>query len=92
MISQYNVFSNLSHKNDKISQRRFTTYFVHKCNILDERWRDMRITLSPAFTGSKMRHMMPFMMEISDNFIQYLEGKMLFDIFRTIVSRIVMML
>ncbi|XP_026324727.1 probable cytochrome P450 9f2 [Hyposmocoma kahamanoa] len=33
----------------------------------------MRTTLSPAFTGSKMRHMMPFMTEISQNIITYLK-------------------
>ncbi|KAJ2939788.1 hypothetical protein O0L34_g17980 [Tuta absoluta] len=38
-----------------------------------ERWRDMRTTLSPAFTGSKMRLMMPFMTEISSNIIEYLK-------------------
>ncbi|XP_026324723.1 cytochrome P450 9e2-like [Hyposmocoma kahamanoa] len=38
-----------------------------------EKWRDMRTTLSPAFTGSKMRHMMPFMTEISQNIITYLK-------------------
>ncbi|XP_026324726.1 probable cytochrome P450 9f2 isoform X2 [Hyposmocoma kahamanoa] len=37
-----------------------------------EKWRDMRMTLSPAFTGAKMRHMMPFMTEISQNIIKYL--------------------
>ncbi|KAG6460655.1 probable cytochrome P450 9f2 [Manduca sexta] len=38
-----------------------------------ERWRDMRMTLSPAFTGSKMRHMLPFMVEISNNLVEYLK-------------------
>ncbi|XP_068631922.1 probable cytochrome P450 9f2 [Battus philenor] len=39
----------------------------------DEKWRDMRTTLSPAFTGSKMRQLMPFMTEISRNVIQHLK-------------------
>ncbi|XP_049869526.1 cytochrome P450 9e2-like [Pectinophora gossypiella] len=38
-----------------------------------DRWRDMRTTLSPAFTGSKMRQMMPFMTEISNNIVEYLK-------------------
>nr|QLI62188.1 cytochrome P450 39 [Streltzoviella insularis] len=38
-----------------------------------ERWRDMRTTLSPAFTGSKMKLMMPFMTEVSNNIINYLK-------------------
>ncbi|KAJ0177476.1 hypothetical protein K1T71_007485 [Dendrolimus kikuchii] len=40
-----------------------------------ERWRDMRTTLSPAFTGSKMRAMMPFMVDISQNIVEYLRDK-----------------
>ncbi|KPJ17676.1 putative cytochrome P450 9f2 [Papilio machaon] len=38
-----------------------------------DKWRDMRTTLSPAFTGSKMRHMLPFMVEISNNIVNYLK-------------------
>ncbi|XP_013172506.1 PREDICTED: probable cytochrome P450 9f2 [Papilio xuthus] len=39
----------------------------------DNKWRDMRTTLSPTFTGSKMRHMLPFMIEISNNMVNYLK-------------------
>ncbi|KAM3960614.1 putative cytochrome P450 9f2 [Aphomia sociella] len=39
----------------------------------DERWRDMRVTLSPAFTGSKMRLMMPFMSDIIKNIVDYMK-------------------
>ncbi|XP_059051536.1 probable cytochrome P450 9f2 [Achroia grisella] len=39
----------------------------------DDKWRDMRVTLSPAFTGSKMRLMMNFMTEVSHNIIDYLK-------------------
>ncbi|XP_026323904.1 cytochrome P450 9e2-like [Hyposmocoma kahamanoa] len=38
-----------------------------------KKWRNMRMTLSHAFTSSKMRHMMPFMTEISQNIITYLK-------------------
>ncbi|VVC86598.1 unnamed protein product [Leptidea sinapis] len=38
-----------------------------------ERWRDMRSTLSPAFTSSKMKLMMPFMTEISNNIVKYIK-------------------
>ncbi|CAH2229257.1 jg23724 [Pararge aegeria aegeria] len=38
-----------------------------------ERWHDMRTTLSPAFTGSKMRKMLPFMTEISSNIVNHLK-------------------
>nr|QEL53085.1 cytochrome P450 CYP9A104 [Mythimna separata] len=37
-----------------------------------ERWREMRTTLSPAFTASKMKLMLPLIVENSDNIIQYL--------------------
>ncbi|KAI5652183.1 cytochrome p450 domain-containing protein [Phthorimaea operculella] len=32
-------------------------------------WKDMRSTLTPAFTGSKMRQMIPFMNEVGDQMI-----------------------
>lgn len=37
----------------------------------DQRWRDMRATLSPAFTGSKMRQMFDLIVECSTNMVQY---------------------
>nr|XP_026493625.1 probable cytochrome P450 9f2 [Vanessa tameamea] len=45
-----------------------------------DKWHDMRTTLSPAFTGSKMRKMMPFMTEISSNIIEHLKGHLNEDI------------
>ncbi|XP_034830990.1 probable cytochrome P450 9f2 [Maniola hyperantus] len=39
-----------------------------------ERWHDMRTTLSPAFTSSKMKMMLPFMTEISANIVNHLKG------------------
>ncbi|XP_063825174.1 probable cytochrome P450 9f2 isoform X2 [Ostrinia nubilalis] len=38
-----------------------------------EVWRDMRATLSPAFTGSKMRLMVPAMIKVSNNVVNYLK-------------------
>ncbi|KAL0841593.1 hypothetical protein ABMA28_015252 [Loxostege sticticalis] len=46
----------------------------------DGKWRDMRTTLSPAFTGSKMRMMMPFIQEISKNIVDYLKDQIGKDI------------
>nr|QZP43534.1 cytochrome P450 monooxygenase CYP9G51 [Ephestia elutella] len=40
-----------------------------------ERWRDMRTTLSPAFTASKMRLMIPFMFEATKNVIDNLKER-----------------
>ncbi|CAD0199579.1 unnamed protein product [Chrysodeixis includens] len=37
-----------------------------------EKWREMRNTLSPAFTGSKMKLMLPSMIENSHNVLEYL--------------------
>lgn len=36
-----------------------------------QRWRDMRATLSPAFTGSKMRQMYPLMTECADGMTKH---------------------
>ncbi|KAJ8728420.1 hypothetical protein PYW08_016805 [Mythimna loreyi] len=40
-----------------------------------ERWREMRTTLSPAFTGSKMKMMLPLIVENTVNIIQYLHDR-----------------
>nr|QLI62171.1 cytochrome P450 22 [Streltzoviella insularis] len=45
-----------------------------------EKWHDMRATLSPAFTSSKMKQIMPFMAQISDNIIEHLKDHQLEDI------------
>nr|ADP55210.1 cytochrome P450 [Spodoptera exigua]ASO98013.1 cytochrome p450 CYP9A11 [Spodoptera exigua]QIC54203.1 cytochrome P450 9A11 [Spodoptera exigua]QIC54204.1 cytochrome P450 9A11 [Spodoptera exigua] len=37
-----------------------------------QEWKDMRSTLSPAFTSSKIRLMVPFMVEVGDQMIQSL--------------------
>ncbi|KAJ8729841.1 hypothetical protein PYW07_016879 [Mythimna separata] len=39
-----------------------------------DRWRQMRTTLSPAFTGSKMKLMCPLIMENANHIIQYLHA------------------
>ncbi|KAL9703501.1 hypothetical protein quinque_007019 [Culex quinquefasciatus] len=40
-----------------------------------QRWREMRATLSPAFTGSKMRQMFGLMVEGCETLMQYLEDQ-----------------
>ncbi|KAJ0177501.1 hypothetical protein K1T71_007510 [Dendrolimus kikuchii] len=40
-----------------------------------EEWKDMRSTLSPAFTSSKMKLMVPFMVEVGDQMIRALKKK-----------------
>lgn len=39
----------------------------------DERWKNMRITLSPAFTGTKMRMMFGLIQDSTHQFIDYLK-------------------
>lgn len=53
-----------------------------------DKWRDMRSTLSPAFTASKLRNMVPFMQECSKNLSKHLiddvnknkDGKIVIDV------------
>ncbi|KAJ8728450.1 hypothetical protein PYW08_016835 [Mythimna loreyi] len=40
-----------------------------------QEWKDMRSTLSPAFTSSKIRLMVPFMVEVGDQMIASLKRK-----------------
>uniref|UniRef100_A0A182QHC0 Cytochrome P450 n=1 Tax=Anopheles farauti TaxID=69004 RepID=A0A182QHC0_9DIPT len=42
----------------------------------DQRWRDMRATLSPAFTGSKMRHMFELIVECSTNMAKFYKSEL----------------
>ncbi|XP_022830610.1 cytochrome P450 9e2-like [Spodoptera litura] len=41
-------------------------------SLQGQEWKDMRSTLSPAFTSSKMRLMLPFMVEVGDQMMQML--------------------
>ena len=40
--------------------------------LRDQKWRDMRSTLSPAFTGSKMRHMFSLITNICHDYMKEL--------------------
>lgn len=40
--------------------------------LRDQKWKDMRSTLSPTFTGSKMRHMFSLITHISDDYMEQL--------------------
>nr|ULR85445.1 cytochrome P450 [Spodoptera frugiperda] len=40
-----------------------------------QEWKDMRSTLSPAFTSSKIRQMVPFMMEVGDQMMTSLKNQ-----------------
>lgn len=41
----------------------------------DQRWKDMRSTLSPAFTGSKMRLMFGLIVGVADRFCEHLRSQ-----------------
>ncbi|KAH9645247.1 hypothetical protein HF086_012125, partial [Spodoptera exigua] len=41
-------------------------------SLRGQEWKDMRSTLSPAFTSSKMRLMVPFMVEVGDQMMRSL--------------------
>lgn len=40
----------------------------------DEKWREMRSTLSPAFTGSKMRLMLGLINEVGEQFVKHIKN------------------
>ncbi|KAG6461828.1 cytochrome P450 9e2 [Manduca sexta] len=44
-------------------------------SLKGQEWKDMRSTLSPAFTSSKMKLMVPFMVEVGEQMIQALKKK-----------------
>nr|ATP15900.1 cytochrome P450 [Spodoptera exigua] len=44
-------------------------------SLKGQEWKDMRSTLSPAFTSSKMRLMLPFMVEVGNQMMQMLHQK-----------------
>nr|QZP43566.1 cytochrome P450 monooxygenase CYP9A198 [Ephestia elutella] len=44
-------------------------------SLKGQEWKDMRSTLSPAFTSSKMRLMLPFMVEVGNQMVLTLKNK-----------------
>lgn len=40
--------------------------------LSEKKWRDMRATLSPAFTGKKMRHMFELVVECAEDMAKHL--------------------
>ncbi|XP_075973973.1 cytochrome P450 9e2-like [Anticarsia gemmatalis] len=54
-----------------------TSYFARNLlSLKGQEWKDMRSTLSPAFTSSKIRLMVPFMVEVGDQMMGSLKQKM----------------
>lgn len=48
-----------------------TLHILILLNISGNKWKDMRSSLSPAFTSNKMRHMFYLMQQCVDNFVQH---------------------
>ncbi|XP_075973977.1 cytochrome P450 9e2-like [Anticarsia gemmatalis] len=52
------------------------SYFARNLfSLKGQEWKDMRSTLSPAFTSSKIRLMVPFMVEVGDQMMANLKKK-----------------
>ncbi|GBP26428.1 Cytochrome P450 9e2 [Eumeta japonica] len=64
-FSDHRIFSS---KNDPV----FTKSLF---GLKGQKWRDMRSTLSPAFTGSKLRGMVPLIQDCSKNLVTYLDAE-----------------
>ncbi|XP_055589834.1 probable cytochrome P450 9f2 [Uranotaenia lowii] len=59
------------HDNDDSPDQLFVkTLFTMK----DQKWRNMRATLSPAFTGSKMRQMFELVVHCAENMVDFYRG------------------
>lgn len=43
-------------------------------SMKDQKWKDMRATLTPAYTGCKLRAMFEFIKETSEEYVTYLKG------------------
>ncbi|XP_013199513.1 cytochrome P450 9e2 [Amyelois transitella] len=50
-------------------------FFRNLVALKGQEWKDMRSTLSPAFTSSKIRLMLPFMTEVGDQMVMTLKNK-----------------
>uniref|UniRef100_A0A336LMW6 CSON013237 protein n=1 Tax=Culicoides sonorensis TaxID=179676 RepID=A0A336LMW6_CULSO len=67
-IKEFDNFTN--HPNVTITHHD-KLLFNSLSNLQDERWKDMRSILSPAFTGSKMRLMFDLIRECASDFVSY---------------------
>ncbi|XP_063618744.1 uncharacterized protein LOC134791626 [Cydia splendana] len=45
-------------------------------SLKGQEWKDMRSTLSPAFTSSKMKHMLPFIVEVGNQMVISLDQQL----------------
>jgi cytochrome P450 family 9 len=71
-VKEFNSFVNHRFVFDENADKLFGRALF---SLKDQKWRDMRNTLSPAFTGSKMRLMLTLMAESTETFIEHLVKK-----------------
>ncbi|XP_063381049.1 cytochrome P450 9e2-like [Cydia fagiglandana] len=45
-------------------------------SLKGQEWKDMRSTLSPAFTSSKMKHMLPFIVEVGNQMVMSVDRQL----------------
>lgn len=48
---------------------------VHLFNLTGERWKNLRVKLTPVFTPGKIKQQFTYINEISQRFVQYLENE-----------------
>ncbi|XP_026318087.1 cytochrome P450 9e2-like [Hyposmocoma kahamanoa] len=61
--------------NTVISEETDPLFGKNLLSLKGQKWKDMRSTLSPAFTSSKMKLMLPLMVEVGDRIIFSLKKK-----------------
>nr|QZP43538.1 cytochrome P450 monooxygenase CYP9A199 [Ephestia elutella] len=58
-----------------LDEKTDSFFFRNLIALKGQEWKDMRSTLSPAFTSSKIRLMVPFMVEVGDQMVKTLKDK-----------------
>ncbi|XP_018571685.1 cytochrome P450 9e2 isoform X2 [Anoplophora glabripennis] len=64
-------FDHFTDRMNFISEKADPLMGLNLFNLGGEKWRDMRSTLSPAFTSAKMRAMYTLMQETAEHFVEY---------------------
>jgi cytochrome P450 family 9 len=84
LIRQISIkdFDNFVNRRSVIDESADRLFGKNLFILRDQKWRNMRSTLSPAFTGSKMRHMFNLITDISSAYMSALcEGEIEFKDF-----------
>uniref|UniRef100_A0A1L8E4L3 Putative cytochrome n=1 Tax=Nyssomyia neivai TaxID=330878 RepID=A0A1L8E4L3_9DIPT len=66
-------FEHFQDRRDFISEEMDPLFGNSLFVLREQKWRDMRSTLSPAFTGSKMRLMCDLIVEIGEQMVEFLQ-------------------